>query len=248
MPRLADSPYSDIKALPRKLERVLEREMNLDRAAQRGVELLYAEFEESIVLARLYVTVPFKELPPTERAFVDSMVAPSPDAASLNDGTRVLTLMGSRGANRAWNDRHTSKGHLAIPLLKARYVDEIPMIARLMIQMGIGLEWIDRGDTAIVYRILGKVAGLFFVEEASSAVDQLGRKIIPAQDFVREHGVRTVFGIGGGYLNGTFAALIVFCRELVTREQVERLMPCINAIKSATMEAVMQRRLFTPQV
>src|SRR5262245_10429521 len=245
MPQLADCQYGLFQALPRKLSQRLEGERCFDAAAQGVAELLYEELAESIVLTRVYVTVPWSELPAAEQAHVRSVVAGSADAASLGDGTRVLSLMGTRGIRPEWNDRRRSREHLAIPLLRTRFVEGIPMIARLMTQMGIGLEWIDRGDTAVFYRILGKVAGLFFVDEASSAVDDLGRRIIPAQDFVREHGVRTVFGFGGGYPDATFAALIVFCREPVARAQAERMMPCFNALKAGTAGAVGQRRFFT---
>jgi hypothetical protein len=244
MARLADCDYGLFQELPRRLSERLEGATDFASAAQRGAELLYEELAESIVLTRVYVTVPWRELPAPERAYVLSVVEGSSDASALGDGTPVLSLMGTRGARPEWNDRRRSRSHLGIPLLRSRYVEGIAMIARLMTQMGIGLDWIDRGDAAVVYRILGKVAGLFFVEEAGSAIDHLGRKIIPAQEFVREHGVRTVFGFGGGYADGTFAALIAFCREPVARAQAERMMPCFNAVKAATMEAVKQRRFF----
>jgi hypothetical protein len=69
--------------------------------------------------------------------------------------------------------------------------------------------------------------------------------IVPAQDFVRSYGVKTVFGLGGSYLNGTCVILILFTRELMEREEVEKFMPLVNTIKSATMSLVMRDRIFT---
>jgi hypothetical protein len=244
MRRLTEASYGDIKALPEQLQQGLAGAASFEEAAQRAAASLHAAFDESIVLARVYATILFRELPPRERAFVQSIVGTSAAAAALRDETHVLTLMGSRGALPQWGDRHASKRHLAVPLINAHYVDGIPMIAGLMNAMGIGLEWIDQHDPEVVYRVLGRAAGLFYVEEASSAKDPIGRAIIPAQDFVRDHGVRTVFGIGGAYVGGTFAAIIVFCRHRVGRVEIERIMPCINVLKSATADLVAQRRFF----
>jgi hypothetical protein len=48
--------------------------------------------------------------------------------------------------------------------------------------------------------------------------DERGRLIIPAADFVEEHGVKTVFGFGGSYPSTrTFVTTIVFCREAIAR-------------------------------
>lgn len=67
-------------------------------------------------------------------------------------------------------------------------------------------------------RLLGGFNGVFYVDDASSARDAQDRLIIAARDFVAEHGVKTVFGMGGAYPDGTLLVIIVFAREHLTRK------------------------------
>jgi hypothetical protein len=100
-------------------------------------------------------------------------------------------------------------------------------------------------DTAIVTSSLGRVAGAFYVEDAVTGLDQQGRAVIAAQDFVSEYGVRTVFGFGGAYaVARAFLAAVVFTRETIERRQVERFMRLANSFKAATMRAVRESRFF----
>ena len=57
---------------------------------------------------------------------------------------------------------------------------------------------------------------MFYVPDARTEVDEKGRPVISAQDFVEEHGIGTVFGFGGAYmLERSYLAMIFFCREAV---------------------------------
>jgi hypothetical protein len=63
---------------------------------------------------------------------------------------------------------------------------------------------------------------------------------------VRWLDVKTVFGIGGGYLGGdTFVTNIVLTREMVEKRQVERFMPVVNTFKTGTMSLVFAKKVFT---
>ncbi len=79
-----------------------------------------------------------------------------------------------------------------------------------------------------------------------SEVDGQGRNVIDAQDFVKEYGVRTVFGFGGTYLGavGTFVTPIFFYRETLEQSTVERLQMMVNAFKPATADQMAQGRVF----
>ena len=68
--------------------------------------------------------------------------------------------------------------------------------------------------------------------------------MIPAQDFVEEHGVKTVFGMGGFYPDNTLIAIIVFARERLKRAQVERLTSLISMFKGETFGVVRARKIF----
>jgi hypothetical protein len=91
----------------------------------------------------------------------------------------------TRGRQRNWNSRFDSQGHVGIPLASADFVDSIPMIARLLKELGPSIELAQDLDTAIVTQSIGSV-GLFYMDDARTAEDQNGRKIIADQDFVLE--------------------------------------------------------------
>jgi hypothetical protein len=87
---------------------------------------------------------------------------------------------------------------------------------------------------------------VFYVPDAASARDEKDRPIITAQDFVHGHGVKTVFGFGGAYmLERSFAVVIVFAPETVSREQVQSLAPLGSVFKAATMSLVAGDRFFS---
>src|SRR5262249_32907792 len=161
-------------------------------------------------------TIPYHRAPHEIRSFVASLAQAKGVGAELHDATAILTLLGTRGVKPAWNDRRKSQGHVGIPLLSATVVDAIPMIARLLTELGVDLAWVDQKDQGIMAMAAAtSVAGTFYVEDAATGVDRLERRIIPAQDFVAENGVHTVFGAGVTYVDGMLATLIVFAKEYV---------------------------------
>jgi hypothetical protein len=86
---------------------------------------------------------------------------------------------------------------------------------------------------------------MFYVADARTETDERGRLIISAQDFVAEHGVRTVFGFGGAYmLERSYVAVILFTRETIVAEHARELAPLSSALKAATMRLVDQGRFF----
>jgi hypothetical protein len=156
----------------------------------------------------------------------------------------VLSLLGTAGQKPEWNDPLQSQGHLGIPLVTSSFVENLPMVAALMRDMGIGLDWLDRQDGSIVVKEVGRLARVFFVPDARVTVDSKGRKVVPASDFVESNGVRTVFGLGGAYVDGTFAAMIFFTRESIDRQQAEAFLPAINHFKVGTMNRVLEHQIF----
>ena len=109
------------------------------------------------------------------------------------------------------------------------------MMSRLLEEVGLGLDWISRRDTDIVVRARGGLSGVFYVPDASTAIDSQGRKIIAAQDFVSANGVRSVFGLAGGYATSpTFVTLIVFASEKLEKVQAELFAPVLNTFKGNT--------------
>jgi hypothetical protein len=244
MAKLSNYTVSDITSLQEKIRNELEGCACLQTAAQRCVEVIYEDLKDTLALIRFYATVPFRQLPAADQSFALNLALAGRVADLLEEETLVLSLLGTRGDAADWNDRYKSKSHLGIPLVAASFVESIPMVSQLMQDLGIGLNWLDTKDTGIVVKTLGTVAGVFYVREAAASVDEKGRKIVPAQDFVVTSGIQTVFGLGGSYLNSTCVVLILFTRELLERAEVERFMPIVNTIKTATMSLVMRGQIF----
>lgn len=245
MTAINDFSPKDHTSLAREVQRHTRGAPSLESAAQAFTKLLYDTFVGDIVLARVFVTVPYANLSSDVRAAVDGLTQQTGIRDRMRDDTLVLSLLGTSGAEAAWNDRKRSAGHAGIPLATSDFIDAIPMVARLLRDLGVGLDWIDARDTSIAARSLGSSSGLFYVQDAGVAVDHLRRKIIAAEDFVTRYGVKTVFGLGGGYLGtSSFLASIVFCRTQIERVKIEPFMGLVNRIKVSTNDLVAQGRLF----
>jgi hypothetical protein len=228
-----------------KVEEQVKRCKTLETAAQAVMEVLYQEFSDSIVLVRLFVTVPFGKLPAANHSFVARLANAQGLTGLMKDETLVLSLLATRGRKPAWNDRRQSQGHVGIPLVSAAFIDRIPMMSRLLNEVGLSLDWIDSQEKVIATKTFIGLSGVFYVPDAKTAVDHQGRKIISAQDFVDDQHVKTVFGLAGGYpISRTFLTLIVFCCETVEKPSVERFLPLISSFKANTTSLALAGTIF----
>ena len=193
--RIEQATSSTVAEFWARLEPRIQRSNYLEEAAQALASALHTEFRESVLLARVFVTVPFGVLPATNKRFVKMLVGSTKARAELEATTPVLSLIGTHGQEDDWNERRKSKGHAGIPLISSSFVDAIPMISRLLKDLGVPVDWVDSHDSEMIVNTIGSAAGLFFVEKAATATDHQGRKIIAAQDFVSTHSVGSVFGI-----------------------------------------------------
>ncbi len=235
---LARANWPDIQHLRGEVLR-LSRAGSLSGAAQQ-LAGLFAEAFDSVVLARVFAVLPLSKLPHREQSFATRLAQGAP----LGDHTPVLCLMGTRGRRAEWNERWQSVGHLAIPLLSSASVAQAPMIARLLGDLRVDVHGLDHGRPLASKELLRGRSATFFVSNALSTTDAEGRLVIPAHDFVRAESVRSVFGTGGAYLDGTLVVAILFCAEQLDREIADRYASFINAFKLATADLVKQRRLF----
>lgn len=232
--RIDQATSSTANDLWTSVESTVQSASTLEAAAQGLAKAFHTQFDESVVIARMFVTVPFGNLPADNQEFVRNLAEGAGAADDLKPETPVLSLIGTHGGEQSWQDRCTSEGHVGIPLISSAFVGAIPMIARLLKELGVPLEWVDRHDSEMIIRTMGHSAGLFFVDDASDATDHQGRKIIAAQDFVAEHGVKSVFGAGGAYPNGQIIVLVVFCRDSFARVDAERFLSVTNLFMSQT--------------
>lgn len=245
MARISKLSLEELISLQDKITEQVSGCLVLEDAAQQYMSILYETFSESIVLARLFAAVPFEELPEANKGFVMTLAESGSISDLIQSRTLVLSLLGSRGEKPAWNDRRNSEGHVGIPLASPDFIDRVPMISRLLKELGAGIDWIDSNDTEIVSRTFENLSGVFYVCDAKTEVDSQGRKIIAAQDFVDKNSVVTVFGVGGCYL-GTllFFTTIIFLREHIERSLAERFMLQANKFKTATLEPAIEGKIF----
>jgi hypothetical protein len=227
------------------LEPRIEAATCLEEAAQETAAALHKQFVESVVLARVYVTVPFEILPPANKTFIQNLAASAGAESDLKAATPVLSLIGTYGQEGDWCDRRKSRGHIGIPLISSAFVGAIPMISRLLHELGIPMDWIDTHETAVIIETVGRKGGLFYVGNAAKAMDQEGRKIIVAQDFVSDYNVQTVFGIGGAYAGGQIFTIVVFCRDLLPHKVAEYFIPLTDLFRGKTSTFVETGKFFS---
>ncbi|MBN1472891.1 MAG: hypothetical protein JW925_14040 [Syntrophaceae bacterium] len=243
--KLSEVKLEDLKQFQDRLVEKVQALDCLEKAAQTYTHILYETFRESIVLARFFATIPYSELPEENQAFVTNLAQSAGIHNLIQPKTLVLSLLGTSGDRNEWNDRRLSKGHVGIPLASVDFIDAIPMMSRLLKQLGLGLDWINSNDTALVLKTVGNLSGVFYVHNARTEEDNQGRLIIAAQDFVQAENVETVFGIGGGYLGSSmFFTTIIFVREPIDRQNIERFLLQSNKFKTATMQLVSRNQIF----
>lgn len=243
---LITSTASTSRVLKR-IEREATSAASLEQMAQRCCDAIYETFQESIVLVRLFVTLPYCELPAVEQAFADGVALKKNVPGPVPTTAPVLTLLGTRGTNPSWNDRRLSQSYRAIPLVSVALVESMPMTAKLFRTIDPNLSWLASKDHKIVEKAWGAgPAGLFFVEEAASTLDAQGRRVIPVQDFVKEYDVKTVFGIARSYREEVIFALLFFLRHSMTRERGRDFFPIATTLRSATMRAIDAGTVFSP--
>ncbi|MEJ2082019.1 MAG: hypothetical protein P8Y94_07560 [Acidobacteriota bacterium] len=162
------------------------------------VSEIYERFQASLVMTRAFLTVPFQSLPARQKEFARELARSVALESLLKPATPVLSLVGTRGCVEDWNHVRRSHRHLALPLLSESFVGAIPMMSRLLKELGLPLTWDQGPGEVLTGQTLGSEVGFFHIEDATVAEDELGRKIITAQEFVADYDVRSVFAVGGG--------------------------------------------------
>ena len=169
--------------------------------------------ERECALVRFYKTHAFGALEPELQAFARARMG----GREPWDDMRCLVLLASTGDEPAWNSRRLSRGHRAIPLPSVQIVEQAPMIAELVREMGLDLEDVVAPRPQLVRGSEDRAYNVFHVAEAE------GSPFIPAQaDFVRPFGIRSVLGFGGLLLNGEMYAVVLFTRVPVPAESADR--------------------------
>jgi len=201
----------------------------LEASAQRICRFLYDELhgpdtKNACALVRCYKTHAFGSLEPDLQQFARSVLGSEPPRSTM----KCLTLMATVGSSAAWNSRHLSRGHRAIPLPSPEIVEKAPMISQLIKELGLELSSVLQPSPDVVKELAGKKHGVFHVENA------LGSPYIPAQEeFVERHGIRSVLGFGGMLATGDLFAVILFATVHVPASAADRFKTLALDVKSA---------------
>jgi len=201
------------------LRRETKEAASMEEAADVVVRYFHDAFrdpatgERELALVRFYKTHPYGGLEPGLQAFVRGLLGGETPA----DDMKCLVLLATAGDEPAWNARHLSRGHQAVPLPSVRMVEQAPMIAQLIHQLGLDLASVVEPNATVLAELGGKTYNVFYVPDAQ------GSPAIPAQDeFVRPYGIRSVVGCGGIHLTGELYAAILFSKAQVPPESADR--------------------------
>jgi hypothetical protein len=209
---------SDMIELGAEVRRIAPQAATMEEAGSALVRFLYESLGvpgtnlKNCVLVRLFKTHSFAHLAPELKEFARQTVGPD---QALRDETRCLTLLATAGSREEWNTRAGSAGHKAIPLTTEEVVRQAPMVNQLIQQMGLDVAEVVGARDDLMLDEEQRTYNVFHVPDA------LGSEYVPAQDFVRENGVKSVIGFGGLFPSGDLFAVILFARVYVPRETAE---------------------------
>ena len=164
--------------------------------------------EDTAALVRFFMTVEHESLEDSVASAIASrfpVLTPQPD-------TKCLTLMGTVGDDPDWCDVTRSQGHRSIPLMNEESVKQIPMIARLVSDLGLELHEVLKPGVDLTMAKERRDFRVFHVEEAE------GSQYIPDQEFVSSRGIRSVLGLGGMMPTGHLFVVIVFSKVRISLE------------------------------
>jgi two-component system, NtrC family, sensor kinase len=211
------------------IRKITKEATSMEDAASAIIGHLYDECvdaetgQNACLLVRFYKTHPFAELDPGLQDFARRQLGREPTSSAM----KCLTLLASTGDRPEWRSRHRSREHKAIPLPSEQMVEQAPMIAQLIKQLGVDVKQVIGADPQLVPDLKGKTYNVFYVDEAR------GSPYIPAQkEFVSAYGVRSVIGFGGLLRSGDLFAVIMFTRVRVPRESADRFKSVALDVKS----------------
>lgn len=182
--------------------------------------------EKSCVLIRMFQTIPYKKLTPELQEYASKLLNYRP----VNPNLKCLTLLATAGEKLEWNLRQKSTGHKAIPLENKEAIAKIPMISRLIQQLGLDPGQVLEADPNLLADLEQKMYNVFYVDDA------LGSPYIPAQEsFVIPFNIKSVIGFGGLLPSGNMFVVLMFLRVKVPRETIDLLKPLALDVKIALL-------------
>lgn len=226
---------SDLLACAADLQEIGVGAGSMEETAQRVVGYFYERFvrpgtdEPANVLVRFYRTAPCERLD----SELQSLVAASNPARAEWTGVQCLTLLATIGHEEAWRDRRRSERHGVIALEDPESLDELPMMAGLLRDLGITASEVVAPDPATIEQREARDYRVFHVADA------LGSAVIPAQeDFVVRYGVASVLGFGGVLPDGSVFSVILFSQEPIPEDVASMFRAVALTVKLAVLPFV----------
>ena len=195
----------------RKIQHFAETSRSLAEAAHRQVAYLRNEDmdengQKNLVLARIFLSLPYTELPPEYQREIES-------GGSLPDPEdRFLCLMGTAGDEPDWNDPLRSRGHKYMKLPdREEDLVQMPMIQKVFAEFGVPYSAILRPDSSREH----SVEGYFLADDPAAS------PYIPDKGFVSDYGIRSQVSIGGVLPSGSIFTMFLFSRQKLTHDMAE---------------------------
>lgn len=209
------------------LREIGETSKTMEEVANRITRFFFDEFaivnsgEKNFALVRFFKTHTYSTL----EADLKDFVSKNWKNITLKEEMKCLVLLATSGELAAWNSRKLSEGHQAIPLPKQGFVEQLPMVAGLIRQLGVKISSLVTIDEELILDSKEKGFGVFYIPDA------VGSKFIPDQEnFVIPHGVKSVLGFGGMMPSGNIYAVILFSKRFISVDTANLFKPLALAI------------------
>jgi two-component system NtrC family sensor kinase len=162
---------------------------------------------KACALVRFFRTIEFQYLEP----YLQSQIIEKSGRMQATD--KFLVLLGTSGLERHWNRRQLSAEHQAIPIMSPEMVEQSPMIARLITQLGFEISTLFSTARSPKMRFndpQDRDYNIFYEPDARTS------PFIPSKaDFVMPYAIRSVIGYGSLLPSGDLYAVIMFFRVLL---------------------------------
>lgn len=189
----------------------------LGEAGDRVVQYFHSRFVDdeqrsAFALVRLFKTHAFSDLDENLKRFARGI---APDADQISN-MRCLVLLATAGDLPAWNSRHESRGHKAIPLVSEQVVEKAPMIAQLIRQFGVKISTVLQPDPSLLLDANQNSDNVFYVPQAAGSP-----YIVAQEEFVSRYRIVSVVGFGGMLPSGDLFATILFSKIPISPETAD---------------------------
>ncbi len=229
---LDDFDLGEMAKCTSEIRRLGSNAKSLDEFASALVRYFYEDFvqdsagNKACALVRLFQTERFVDLPAELKTIAVSGLASN----YCNPSMRCMVLRATAGDKHEWNASEHSIHHRVIPLPSEELVQKMPMIAQLVLDLGLRISDVLEPPEHILICKSEQDYNIFYVDDAHDC------PVIPAQkEFVEPHQVKSVLGFGGMLPSGNLFAVILFSKIKLSRTVAERFRSLALAVNLAIM-------------